>query len=127
MLRHRLLPKGAGFAGPVQVQKNLKEGSRRGTMVPLQRKRPEEVQAPPRAISPNRFRFRPLPQPAFGFRLRLPGAASTYSRSVLGAGGNLGVLDGPRKSVEIGKPAICDKFSFPHFNSLLCNLPRCGE
>ena len=63
-----------------------------------QSKRPEEVQAPPRAISPNRFRFRPLPQPAFGFRLRLPGAASTYSRSVLGASGNLEGLGGARKS-----------------------------
>src|SRR5215210_1960099 len=122
MLRHRLLPKGAGFAGPVQVQKNLKEGSRRGTMVPLQRKRPEEVQAPPRAISPNRFRFRPLPQPAFGFRLRLPGAASTYLRSVLGASRNLEGLRSTRKSRETGKPAICEEFRFPHFHSLPCSL-----
>src|SRR5919108_1420927 len=85
--------------------------------VPARKKRPEEVQAPPRAISPNRFRFRPLPQPAFGFRLRLPGAASTYSRSVLGADRNLEGLGALCKSLGKGKPAICEKFSFPHFHS----------
>ena len=40
--------------------------------------------------SPSRLRFRPLSRPAFRFRVPLPGRASTYSRPVLGARGNLG-------------------------------------
>src|SRR5207244_11368262 len=44
----------------------------------------------PTKVSPSRLRFRPPPRPAFRFRVRLPGVASTYSRPVLGAGGTLG-------------------------------------
>src|SRR5215831_18651574 len=39
--------------------------------------------------SPSRWRFRPPPPGTFGFRLPPSGAASTYSRSVLGARGNV--------------------------------------
>ena len=39
--------------------------------------------------SPSRWRFRPPSSLAFRFRVRPPRAASTYSRSVLGAGVNL--------------------------------------
>src|SRR5215208_7871283 len=117
----QLFPRGAGFAGPARVQ-NLEGGGSWGNHGFTHVERPEEVQAPPRAISPNRFRFRPLPQPAFGFRLRLPGAASTYLRSVLGASRNLESLRETRKSPETGKPAICEEFSFPHFHSLPCSL-----
>ena len=39
--------------------------------------------------SPSRWRFRPPNRRAFRFRVRPLGSASTYSRSVLGAGANL--------------------------------------
>src|SRR6478735_10600579 len=41
--------------------------------------------------SPSRFRFRPPVALTFGFRLLPSPLASTYSRSVLGANGNLAV------------------------------------
>ena len=49
-------------------------------------------------VSPSRFRFRPPLPPTLGFRLRSPGVTSTYSRSVLGAGGTLGARPGPFKT-----------------------------
>jgi hypothetical protein len=64
--------------------------------------------------SPSRFRFRPPFRPTFGFRLRPPGWASTYSRSVLGASGNLETSTPPRKTCRNVSSAICKNFSFQH-------------
>ena len=47
--------------------------------------------------SPSRVRFRPLSRLTFRFRVRPPGRASSYSRPVLGAGGNLRCRLDPRK------------------------------
>src|SRR5215467_7185008 len=53
---------------------------------------PKNEEAPRRELlrSPSRFRFRPPFSLTFGFRLRPSSSASSYSRSVLGARGNLG-------------------------------------
>ena len=67
--------------------------------------------------SPSRLRFRPLNRPTFGFRLRPPGWASIYSRSVLGARGTVDVSRCPFKTCPIADPAICKKFSFQHFHN----------
>jgi hypothetical protein len=75
--------------------------------------------------SPSRFRFRPPCRPTFGFRLRPPGWASTYSRSVLGANGTVEVSRGPFKACPNAKFAICKKFSFQHFPQL--GKPVCGQ
>jgi hypothetical protein len=47
--------------------------------------------------SPSRWRFRPQLPLTFRLRVRPPGAASTYSRSVLGASGTLRGRPGPIK------------------------------
>src|SRR5439155_16828796 len=72
--------------------------------------------------SPSRFRFHPPLQPAFGFRLRSPGVASSYSRSVLGASGTLEEVNRPCKRLVSLIGAICEKFCFPQFPQAL-NLP----
>src|SRR5438552_7923766 len=60
--------------------------------------------------SPSRWRFRPPPPGTVGFRLEPPGAASTYSRSVLGARGKLDGTRAERKAVLTAVPAICEDF-----------------
>lgn len=50
--------------------------------------------------SPSRVRFRPLSRLTFRFRVRPPGRASSYSRPVLGAGGNLRCPLEPRKVIR---------------------------
>ena len=47
--------------------------------------------------SPSRVRFRPAPRRTFRFRVAPTGEASTYSRPVLGASGNLEGRVSPRK------------------------------
>jgi hypothetical protein len=65
--------------------------------------------------SPSRLRFRPLNRPTFGFRLRPPGWASIYSRSVLGANGTVEASSRPFKACPNADVAICKVFSFQHF------------
>ena len=65
--------------------------------------------------SPSRLRFRPPCRPTFGFRLRPPGWASIYSRSVLGANWTVEVSRRPFKACPNSAVAICKKFSFQHF------------
>src|SRR5690348_3053703 len=60
--------------------------------------------------SPSRWRFRPPPRGTVGFRLEPPGAASTYSRSVLGATGKLVGLAAGGKCVAPAVSAICENF-----------------
>jgi len=60
--------------------------------------------------SPSRLRFRPPSPGTFGFRLRPSGAASTYSRSVLGARGKVVPLQPVRKGTGTAIPAICGEF-----------------
>ncbi len=50
--------------------------------------------------SPSRLRFRPPSRPTFRFRVLPPDPVSTYSRSVLGASGN---LDGPIHQFKRGR------------------------
>jgi hypothetical protein len=57
--------------------------------------------------SPSRRRFRPPRWQTFRFRVRLPSGASSYSRSVLGANGNLWVMASQGKGVERKVRAIC--------------------
>jgi hypothetical protein len=61
-----------------------------------------------------------------GFRLRLLGTASTYSRSVLGADGNLEGRRLRRKSSRDAEFAICEKFSVKQSCSFLCKVPGNG-
>ena len=61
----------------------------------------------PRKNSPSRWRFRPPSPRTFGFRLRPPGAASTYSRSVLGARANLRAPTRPFKPSPPATAANC--------------------
>src|SRR5205085_5994078 len=72
--------------------------------------------------SPSRFRFRPPAPLTFGFRLLPSVPASTYSRSVLGANGNLGEARSYRKRSERRKGRNLQKFNFPHFHSRPCSL-----
>src|SRR6266550_5181663 len=78
--------------------------------------------------SPSRFRFRPPFRPTFGFRLRPPGWASTYSRSVLGASGTLELSRPPCKTCPNVSSAICKKFSFQHFpHQSSASVDKSGE
>src|SRR5215211_2359700 len=54
--------------------------------------------------SPSRVRFRPPVRLTFRCRVRPPGLASSYSRPVLGAVGNVKDLSGNRKSEPSGNP-----------------------
>src|SRR5581483_8995400 len=61
--------------------------------------------------SPSRWRFRPPPPRTIGLATyRSPGAASTYSRSVLGARGNLGGGEIPCKRPAAAIAALCAHF-----------------
>ena len=71
---------------------------------------------PDQKNSPSRFRFRPPLRPTFGFRLRPPGGASTYSRSVLGARGNLDGREGGRKGLRRRSPQIAETSLFHIFH-----------
>ena len=86
---------------------------------------PERVRELDQKNSPSRFRFRPPCRPTFGFRLRPPGWASTYSRSVLGANGTVEMSRGLFKACPNAEFAICKKFSFQHFPQL--ERPVCGQ
>ena len=92
--------------------------------------RPSLTPAPPETASdqknsPSRFRFRPPLRPTFGFRLRPPGGASTYSRSVLGASGNLDGPQGLRKPVAGSVPRNLRKVHFSTFST--GPGPGCGH
>jgi hypothetical protein len=56
------------------------------------------------------LRFRPPPPRTFAFRLLPSGAASTYSRSVLGARGNLDAAASTGKGLAEAFDAICENF-----------------
>src|SRR6266545_4161324 len=73
--------------------------------------------------SPSRLRFRPPNSLTFPLRVRSPSPVSTYSRSVLGASGNLEGKRGRGKQVTDVVLAICEVFNFPHLHSLSCS---CG-
>src|SRR6266545_5842916 len=87
---------------------------------------PEYETAPRRRPfhSPSRSRFRPPNPLTFGFRLRPPGGASTYSRPVLGAIGTLGALPDACKGLRERRRALCEVFFFQHFHSRSCSLWR---
>jgi hypothetical protein len=72
--------------------------------------------------SPSRFRFRPPVALTFGFRLLPSPLASTYSRPVLGASGNLAVVKGSIKSVRGGKNRYLRIFQFSTFPQLVPRL-----
>jgi hypothetical protein len=57
--------------------------------------------------SPSRLRFRPPSPRTFAFRLLPSGAASTYSRSVLGARRKIGRPTRPRKEAVLENAAFC--------------------
>ena len=57
--------------------------------------------------SPSRWRFRPPTPRTFGLRLRPSGAASAYSRSVLGARDNLTAPSVVGKRTRVGTNAVC--------------------
>ena len=65
--------------------------------------------------SPSGSRFRPPHPPTFRFRVQPSGEASTYSRSLLGADGNLEGRKPSRKYLSILIRAICEKSIFPQF------------
>src|SRR3954447_1483606 len=67
--------------------------------------------------SPTRFRFRPPLPVTFALRLRPPPAASSYSRPVVGARGNLGACKGARKGRRTRIDAICGKSKCPHLHT----------
>src|SRR5919106_3941970 len=62
--------------------------------------------------SPSRLRFRPPSRLTFALRLRSPGAASTYLRSVLGAIGNLDGVEEPCKGVQGSSERESPQFAF---------------
>jgi hypothetical protein len=57
-----------------------------------------------------------------GFLVRPIGPASTYSRAVLGAKGNLGGPGGPRKGSGRGKDRNLRRLNNQHFHSRPCSL-----
>jgi hypothetical protein len=67
--------------------------------------------------SPSRFRFRPPVALTFGFRLLPSPLASTYSRPVLGASGNLAMVKGSIKSLGGGKNRYLRAFQFSTFST----------
>ena len=79
--------------------------------------------------SPSRWRFRPPLPRTFGFRLLPSGAASTYSRSVLGARRNLRVETRPCKPRRHTFAAFCAReivhisTTFPPVWGELCGYP----
>jgi len=58
--------------------------------------------------SPTRWHFRPPNQLTFRFRVRPLGSASTYSRSVVGAEGNLADAEASVQDRPDEKRALCD-------------------
>src|SRR3954470_14850571 len=91
---------------------------------PLGQHGPEYERATRRPLfrSPSRSRFRPPAPLTFGFRLLPSLPASTYLRSVLGAGGNLGEVKARNKRSENGKQRNLHRFNYPHFHSDPCSL-----
>jgi hypothetical protein len=75
--------------------------------------------------SPSRFRFRPPAPLTFGFRLLPSLPASTYLRSVLGAGGNLGEVRSLCKRSRERKNRNLQGLNYPHFHSKPCSLWKC--
>jgi hypothetical protein len=72
--------------------------------------------------SPSRLRFCPHPPGTFGFRLLPPRAASTYSRSVLGARANLTGRPGSRQGPRRQKARILRTANCPHFHGFCRDL-----
>jgi hypothetical protein len=72
--------------------------------------------------SPRRLRFRPPNLLAFRFRVQPPGSASTYSRSVLGARGNLEARTRPGKSRCNEIVAKCEHFCLHVPSSTSCSM-----
>jgi hypothetical protein len=67
--------------------------------------------------SPSRWRFRPPSSSAFRFRVQPPRAASSYSRSVLGAGVNLRIARSPCKPDTRRKACSLRQKILPHFHT----------
>src|SRR5258705_7276816 len=74
--------------------------------------------------SPSQFHFRPPFPLTFAFRLLPSDSVSTYSRSVLGAIGNLTSQASDARGHKRSWPQFA-KFSF--FNVSTANLPTCGQ
>ncbi len=86
--------------------------------------RPERVRR--ERNSPSRRRFRPPSPVTFRFRVRPPGRVSSYSRSVLGALGNLGCRTWPFKASSCGKGCCLRPFSCPHLHGRAAGLWTAG-
>src|SRR5437773_261774 len=76
----------------------------------------------PDKSAPSRWRFRPPSPSTLSFRLLPPGAASTYSRSVLGAGVNLRITRSPCKAVARQKACSLRERIRPHFHRCRVDL-----
>src|SRR5947208_8654958 len=74
--------------------------------------------------SPSQFRFRPPLPLTFAFRLLPSDSVSTYSRSVLGASGNLACQADDSRGRKRSCPQFA-KFSFSNIST--ANLPACGQ
>src|SRR2546430_10305749 len=74
--------------------------------------------------SPSQFHFRPPFPLTFAFRLLPSDSVSTYSRSVLGARGNLTCQANDARARKRSCPQFA-KFSF--FNISTADLPTCGQ
>src|SRR5437763_1130902 len=72
--------------------------------------------------SPSRLRFRPPNRLIFRLRVRPLGWASTYSRPVLGARGNLDVARGAHKPRCQRKGRSLRSTDFPHFHDFRAGL-----
>jgi hypothetical protein len=80
---------------------------RRGVHRRSARSRKSAQHFPRKRNSSSRWRFRPPRRLTFRFRVQPSGGASSYSRSVLDAGGNLGASHTARKGVENLFVALC--------------------
>src|SRR5919204_524743 len=77
--------------------------------------------------SPSRVRFRPPSPLTFGFRLVPSETASTYSRPVLGAGGNLGPRAPERKRSGTAMFGKCGRISFHGSSMELAEEPAAAD
>src|SRR5689334_18653059 len=79
---------------------------------PIQRPHGPSYSGWDQKYSPSRWRFRPPHRLTFRFRVLPSGGASSYSRSVLGASGNLTMATGPGKTLGELICALCEVFFY---------------